>query len=156
MWQSSGWPILLPFPVVLPQSRGRTDEVMRITIPHEGFHEVVLLLPEVLSLLCKASGMVVKTPYRILLHMCWMMRSKVQVPVHVRPLTVYSNAKFTILLPCYPRIKEGDITVGEDELLVSFNVSLLFTNVPIGEAVQVIQAKLMEDDSLAESSHQIG
>ena len=43
-----------------------------------------------------------------------------------------------------------DVTLGEDELLVSFNVSSLFTNVPIGEAVQVIQAKLREDDSLAE------
>ena len=40
-----------------------------------------------------------------------------------------------------------DITVGEDELLVSFDVSSLFTNVSIGEAVQVIQAKLREDDS---------
>ena len=43
-----------------------------------------------------------------------------------------------------------DITVGEDELLVSFDMPSLFTNVPIGEAVQVIQAKLREDDSLAE------
>ena len=46
----SGW---LPFPIVLPLrlgSRGRTDEGMRITIPHEGFNEVVLLLSEVLSL----------------------------------------------------------------------------------------------------------
>ena len=34
--------------------------------------------------------------------------------------------------------------------LVSFDVSSLFTNVPIGEAVQVIQTELREDDSLAE------
>ena len=34
--------------------------------------------------------------------------------------------------------------------MVSFDMSSLFTNVPIGEAVQVIQAKLREDDSLAE------
>ena len=40
-----------------------------------------------------------------------------------------------------------DITIEEDELLVSFDTFSLFT---IGEAVQVIQAKLMEDDSLAE------
>ena len=63
----SGWPILIPFPVVLPWrlgSRGRTDEGTKITIPHEGFHKVVLLLPEVLSLLRNAPGMVVKTPYR--------------------------------------------------------------------------------------------
>ena len=43
-----------------------------------------------------------------------------------------------------------DITIGEDDLLVSFDVTSLFTNVPIGEALQVIQAKLREDDSLAE------
>ena len=55
----SGWPILLPFPVVLPRSRGRTDEGTRITIPHEGFQEVVFLLPEVLSLLRDALGAVV-------------------------------------------------------------------------------------------------
>ena len=36
------------------------------------------------------------------------------------------------------------------ELLVSFDVSSLFTNVPIGEEVHVIQAKLREDDSLDE------
>ena len=41
-----------------------------------------------------------------------------------------------------------DITVGEDELLVCFDMSSLFTNVSIGEAVKVIQAKLKEDDSL--------
>ena len=29
-----------------------------------------------------------------------------------------------------------DITIGEDEMLVSFDVSSLFTNVTIGEAVQ--------------------
>ena len=44
----------------------------------------------------------------------------------------------------------GDITVEEDKLLVSFDVSSLFTNVLIGEVMQVIQAKFREDDSLAE------
>ena len=43
-----------------------------------------------------------------------------------------------------------DIIVEEDGLLVGFDMSSLFTNVPIGEPVQVIQAKLREDDSLAE------
>ena len=37
------------------------------------------------------------------------------------------------------------ITLEEEELLVSFDVSSLFTNVPIGEAVQIIQAKLRDD-----------
>ena len=49
-----------------------------------------------------------------------------------------------------------DITIEEDELLVSFDMSSLFTNVPIGEAVQVIQAKLREDDSRELHSRQIG
>ena len=42
-----------------------------------------------------------------------------------------------------------DVTLAEDEVLVSFDVSSLFTNVPTGEAVKVIQAKLREDDDLA-------
>ena len=35
-------------------------------------------------------------------------------------------------------------------MLVSFDMSSLFTNVPIGEAVQVIRAKPRDDDSLTE------
>ena len=61
----SGWPILLLFPVMLPlrlRSRGRTDEGTRITIHHEGFHEVILF-PEVLSLLCNVPGAVVNAFY---------------------------------------------------------------------------------------------
>ena len=42
-----------------------------------------------------------------------------------------------------------DITIEEDELLVSFDVSSLFTHVPIGEMVKVIPAKHREDNSLA-------
>ena len=42
-----------------------------------------------------------------------------------------------------------DVRVAEDELLVSFDVSSLFTNVPLNEAVQVIQRKLEQDDTLA-------
>ena len=42
-----------------------------------------------------------------------------------------------------------DVRVAEDELLVSFDVSSLFTTVPINEAVQVIQHKLEQDDTLA-------
>ena len=75
----SWWPLLLPFPVVLPRSpgcRGRRDEGVRITITHESFHEVVLLL-QVLSLLGSAPGMVVKSPGCTPLHICWMVRPKV-------------------------------------------------------------------------------
>ena len=43
-----------------------------------------------------------------------------------------------------------DIIIREDELLVSFDVSSFFRKVPIGEAVQAIQVKLREDDSLTE------
>ena len=42
-----------------------------------------------------------------------------------------------------------DVWVAEDELLVSFDVSSLFTNVPLNETVQVIQRKLEQDDTLA-------
>ena len=43
----SWWSLLLPFPVVIPRSpgcRGRTNEGARITVSHETFREVVLLL----------------------------------------------------------------------------------------------------------------
>ena len=43
-----------------------------------------------------------------------------------------------------------DVTVASDESLVSFDVTYLFTNVPIGEAVEVIWDKLREDEDLAE------
>ena len=43
-----------------------------------------------------------------------------------------------------------DVTINPDESLVSFDVSSLFTNVPIGEAVEVIRSKLGEDEDLAE------
>ena len=59
----SRWPLLLPFPVVLPRCpscRDKMDEGARITVPHESFHEVVLLFLQVLSLLRNASGVVVK------------------------------------------------------------------------------------------------
>ena len=39
-------------------------------------------------------------------------------------------------------------TVDEGETMVSFDVSSLFTNVPIGEAVDIIKDRLEEDDSL--------
>ena len=38
----------------------------------------------------------------------------------------------------------------EGETMVSFDVSSLFTNVPIGEAVDIIRARLEEDESLGE------
>ena len=62
-----------PFPIVLPWKfgcRGGTDEV-RITIPHEfqSFHEVVLRLLQVLSLLRNAPGTIIKTSHHTALHM---------------------------------------------------------------------------------------
>ena len=44
----------------------------------------------------------------------------------------------------------GDITIGSDESLVSFDVTSLFTNVPIGEAVEIIRDRLREDEDLVE------
>ena len=43
-----------------------------------------------------------------------------------------------------------DVSVGSDESLVSFDVTSLFTNVPIEEAVGVIRDKLREDENLVE------
>ena len=43
-----------------------------------------------------------------------------------------------------------DITIKSDESLVSFDVTSLFTNVPIGKAVEVIHGKLGEEDDLIE------
>lgn len=42
-----------------------------------------------------------------------------------------------------------DLCITEDELLVSFDVSSLLTNVPTDEAVQVIQHRLTQDNTLA-------
>ena len=40
--------------------------------------------------------------------------------------------------------------VGEDQVMVSFDVKSLFTNVPLDEALQVIRERLSSDDSLSE------
>ena len=42
----------------------------------------------------------------------------------------------------------SDLRVEEDEMLVSFDVSSLFTNVPIDEAIQVICDRLRRDETL--------
>ena len=42
------------------------------------------------------------------------------------------------------------VKVNPGELLVSFDVSSLFTNVPIREAVDVIHKRLQEDNTLVE------
>ena len=76
------------------------DDGVRITIPTGNFHEVVLLFLQVPSLLRNAPGAVIKTPYCTSLHMCWMVRPKVQVPVRVFLFTIYSDIKYTILLQC--------------------------------------------------------
>ena len=75
-----------------------------MTVFHKSFNEGVLLLLQVPSLPRYAPAMVVETPYHTPLHMCWKVRSKVQVPVCVHLSTVYSDVKFTILhimLPWY-------------------------------------------------------
>ena len=42
------------------------------------------------------------------------------------------------------------LSIEEDEILVSFDVSSLFTNVPIDEAVQIIQDRLRKDEILCD------
>ena len=41
-----------------------------------------------------------------------------------------------------------NVHVESDEILASFNVSSLFTNVPVGEVVSVIRDRLREDETL--------
>ena len=41
-----------------------------------------------------------------------------------------------------------DLNLGPDETLVSFDVSSLFTNVPVDEAVEVIHDMLVKDETL--------
>ena len=44
----------------------------------------------------------------------------------------------------------GSVHVESDEILVSFDVSSLFTNVSVGEAVSIICERLMEDETLGD------
>ena len=44
----------------------------------------------------------------------------------------------------------ADLRIEEDETLVSFDVSSLFTNVPVDEAVRVIRDRLRQDEALAD------
>ena len=44
----------------------------------------------------------------------------------------------------------ADVTLAQEELLVSFDVSSLFTNVPVNEAVEVIWGMLRNDQELSE------
>ena len=41
-----------------------------------------------------------------------------------------------------------DLKLGEDDIMLSFDVKSLFTNVPVQEAVDVILNMLKEDESL--------
>ena len=42
----------------------------------------------------------------------------------------------------------GNAHVESDEILVSYNVSSLFTNVPVGEVVSIINERLRKDETM--------
>ena len=44
----------------------------------------------------------------------------------------------------------GSVHVERDEILVSFDVSSLFTNVPVGEAVFIIHERFRENKTLGD------
>ena len=43
-------------------------------------------------------------------------------------------------------------SVNRDEVMVSFDIKSLFTNVPVGKALDVIHEKLIADDTCGEDS----
>ena len=47
--------------------------------------------------------------------------------------------------------KLRDVTVGEDEVFVSFDVKSLFTNVPVEEAMQIVDRLLNDDENQPEN-----
>ena len=50
-----------------------------------------------------------------------------------------------------------DVCMAEDEVLVSFDIVSLFTNVPIGEPVKIIQQRLRDNEDLVMGPcHQTG
>ncbi|XP_063529636.1 uncharacterized protein LOC134740911 [Cydia strobilella] len=49
----------------------------------------------------------------------------------------------------FVQLLEG-VTLQEDELMVSFDVASLFTNVPVAETIEIIKRMASRDDSLAE------
>ena len=44
----------------------------------------------------------------------------------------------------------AELRIEEDEVLVSFDLSSLFTNIPVTEAIQVIRNRLQQDGMLAD------
>ena len=80
------------------------------------------------------------------------MHAPVQLTSHITSLIsplaghtsspVMNSRRFTEMM--------GSVHVESDEILVSFYVSSLFTNVPVGEAVSVIGERLREDKTLGD------
>ena len=46
--------------------------------------------------------------------------------------------------------KLSSVTINEHEVLISYDVSALFTSVPVDESITIIRDRLIHDDTLAE------
>ena len=72
-------------------------------------------------------------------------------PVQITSESDLCKNKTLVDLSCHPMSYVlADLRIGVDEVLVSFDVSSLFTNVPVDEAVQVIRDRLQQDEMLAD------
>ncbi|XP_078382363.1 uncharacterized protein LOC144665059 [Oculina patagonica] len=71
-------------------------------------------------------------------------------PRHKQPPRIYGNSDFTVTNSAHFVSTISSETILDNEIMVSFDVESLFTNVPIDGAVQAALRKLENDPSLAD------